>query len=688
MAAVSIIDVEVRDEAFKRFKDQFDIFQTAVKNQPAAWAAVSGQARNVEVAIASTNTAMSRLGAGQLNLSRQSIGIAKTFQGIADSSTKLAKNVAGITRDLVRWVGFGSIFTGLLGGGGLFGLDRMAKGVASTRQTALASGIGYGEAKAFDINYNRYGLDLSTVHRVAEARSNLQDIPAFGALGVSPEDRKNLDPAQLTVQMMKRARDKFNQGGGNQQYAEANQLTKFFSMDQLRTFSKASDEDLDKSASTFKKDAKEFDQGDPTQSAWVNLVSSLQRAGEKIDAVLVKGLADLAGPIGDLSEKFADAVKIFLSNPHLKEWIDQFGTGIENVARYIGTDKFKDNVTNFVDGVANMAAAIGRAIAWIDKLFTGNGDKTPGAKGGDVQNDGQPASKFTSWFPGLVPAKAPQVPTEGKAFLDTVASGESDGTYADQRNKTSGARGKYQFLDSTWKEISGKTGLSDFTPENQDRNAWSYAQERYKISTHGRDLGADVKTNQFQPSGLNKIWTSIPGGAEPNNQTPGWEDRLRQTENNYQQAETAKKPVSVDDAIKAATPTFHNDNDGYGTAIRRQLLANPGKAVSFDSGAKNAVMPSVPIDDAIKAAVPTFHDDDDRALRQQLRANPGKAISFDSSVKRAVGPNPDDAPKTPGKVSEVEPRTPARFASNGGARVTVYNNTGGNAIVSAGMAAV
>ena len=118
------------------------------------------------------------------------------------------------------------------------------------------------------------------------------------------------------------------------------------------------------------------------------------------------------------------------------------------------------------------------------------------------------------------------VPPEGRALLDSIAPGESDGSYAPQPS-SSGAKGRYQFLDSTWREVAGQTHLSAPTPENQDMNAWVYAQQRYRQST-GHDLLADLKAGTDPSAALNKTWTSLPGGAEHNNATDGFPARLRQ----------------------------------------------------------------------------------------------------------------------------------------------------------------
>lgn len=137
-----------------------------------------------------------------------------------------------------------------------------------------------------------------------------------------------------------------------------------------------------------------------------------------------------------------------------------------------------------------------------------------------------------------------------RRLLDAIAAGESGGydmmygggkfgSYADHprqaipiqsgpnAGKTSSAAGRYQFLGSTWDEVSKEFGLKDFSPESQDAGAWNWAAKIYTSKT-GRDLLADLEAGRTQDiaPALASVWTSIPGGIEPNKATAGFDARL------------------------------------------------------------------------------------------------------------------------------------------------------------------
>jgi muramidase (phage lysozyme) len=125
--------------------------------------------------------------------------------------------------------------------------------------------------------------------------------------------------------------------------------------------------------------------------------------------------------------------------------------------------------------------------------------------------------------PGLAPYQ--------KAFLNTLAGGESGGKYNIRYDGTptgapiadlsqhpnvlvptsggqkSSAAGRYMFTGSTWND----TGGGDFSPANQDTRAWALAADRYKQNTGG-DLATDLQKGGMTPGIMNALgstWTSL-----------------------------------------------------------------------------------------------------------------------------------------------------------------------------------
>lgn len=104
------------------------------------------------------------------------------------------------------------------------------------------------------------------------------------------------------------------------------------------------------------------------------------------------------------------------------------------------------------------------------------------------------------------------IPPEGAALLAAISSVESDRydmlnggeTFTEYRQHpgrvgrggSSTAAGKYQFVVGTWNQTAARYGLTDFSPENQDRGAWYLAQEQYRALT-SRNLYADLQEGRI-----------------------------------------------------------------------------------------------------------------------------------------------------------------------------------------------
>lgn len=208
-----------------------------------------------------------------------------------------------------------------------------------------------------------------------------------------------------------------------------------------------------------------------------------------------------------------------------------------------------------------------------------------------------------------------EVPQAGRALLDTIAGSESPGynvmygggkfedftdhprkavpiTSGPNVGKTSSAAGRYQFLGSTWDEVKKEAGLPDFSPDSQDRGAWYLANKTYKQKT-GRDLETDLTNAKGNPnaiagigSALSGVWTSLPGGIEPNRATGSFRQRFDQasapTEVSAAQRRPKVTPVDYDPFAPPSTSTGQ-DAAGIGS-VPPPLPADTGGRFTDTAG--------------------------------------------------------------------------------------------------------
>ena len=139
-------------------------------------------------------------------------------------------------------------------------------------------------------------------------------------------------------------------------------------------------------------------------------------------------------------------------------------------------------------------------------------------------------------FSGASSLASSNLSAEEKAILETIAGGESGGRY-DIINYVAGggtpayfsdfskhpfegqkgytAAGRYQILASNYDIYSKQAGVSDFSPESQDKVALEFAKDVYKRQTGG-NLVEDIKNPELHESITNVLkptWHGIKGGS-------------------------------------------------------------------------------------------------------------------------------------------------------------------------------
>ena len=391
MTVKSIIDIDINDQAFKGFSALFDKYQAALAKSPAMWAAVNKEVLNQRKhfeAIASEALAQRELTAlTNKELQNNSREVEKTeryWRGIARASSDVAGNIRDITRSLLKWTAITGIVSGLVGAGGLFGIDRLALGVASSRRSALGLGLGYGEQRAFSADFSRLVDPDSFLAGVAGAKLDVtRRVGLFGA-GLSAGEIGG-DTAQTGVALLQHLKQIADQTNPAlyAQVISARRLDQFVSPEDLQRLRNTSPAEFRSLVARYGQDRSAFNLPPAVAAAWQEFTTQMSRAGQGIENTFVKGLAPLAPGLTKLSESFEKVVRAFLGSPALERWIGTVDKALEKFAGYIGTDDFAQKVGSFVTGIGNLSEAIGSFFAW----FGG----TPAARGASVRDRGNRA---------------------------------------------------------------------------------------------------------------------------------------------------------------------------------------------------------------------------------------------------------------------------------------------------------
>lgn len=371
----SVLDIDVNDAKFAAFQASFTKYHDMLGKLPGKWKE-AGKATEENVTVLGRMTAallaqqelLSKTHTVQEKLGRETDHVDRAMQSLVRDSAQFAKNIAGATLSLLKWTGVFTLAGGLLGAGGLWGIEHLAMAGAGQRRSALGLGISTAEQQAFALNYGRLVDPHATLSNVAEAKSDYSRRWAFSAMGI--EDVENKNAAQLSAEAIARARKIMSEGELTQQRAQATGLLEIFgSLENLRRIRDTPDAQFRIAETGYKRDVGGLAVSPEILDRWQNFSNQLLRAGQTIENILITKLVGLATPLERLSESVVNSIATLTSNPRLAEWIEGFGKGIERVAKYIGSESFQSDLKSGADAVAAFGKAVASVVTWINGIF-------------------------------------------------------------------------------------------------------------------------------------------------------------------------------------------------------------------------------------------------------------------------------------------------------------------------------
>lgn len=545
MALKSVVDISVNSGEFQRFFDLFKKYQDALKQSPDAWrqaggeavAAAEGLVAGAEAiegiaqvthrtttetsaafgkgsqALGGQAEGMRKVAAGQSVASRLAQTQAHAWRDMAKSTRSFAGHITDATRSLLRWASITGVISGILGGGGLFGIDRLAASAGNSRRSALGLGVSPGEEKAFGLNFGRVVDSDRMLGGVNESLHDVTKRVSLYGAGLTEKDMAGKDTAGVSAELipaLKRLADQ-TPDAMMAQVMKARHLDQFIDLQGFQRLKNTPAGEIAGYGKQYQTDIGALDLSKQQQKAWQDLQIQLHRAGETIETMFTAKLTDLAPQIGHLSEAFTKAIGELLSNPNIGKWIDELAVGVKWLGDYIGSAAFHTDIDKFVDGIANLASAIGEAFTtlkgWID-WWKGNSAAdlaTKGGVNGPIQDDNPNAPGSPEW----------------KKRQDEIA--RSHGVAPDD----------FSWLHpSTWSHESSGGGL----PRGVRNNNWlnlSYVPGQGAAGSDGRfgvyntpEAGIAASENQllrYQANGFDTIGKIINRWAPPGeNDTAGY----------------------------------------------------------------------------------------------------------------------------------------------------------------------
>ncbi|ECZ3410319.1 hypothetical protein K4896_002909 [Salmonella enterica] len=676
MAAKSIVEIDVQDEKFQSFLEKFNEYQKALSELPEQWrGAVHGlgeAAKETErvrdgtegitkafadgvAALASVNDGLDRLNGNlekatktQTEFNRKSGGARNFLNKASKDAKSLAGHIKDATTSLLSWGTVLGLFSGLAGAGGLWGLNHLAGNASAQRFTAMGLGTTAGGLNSTAVDFQKaLGNPVGTLGAIRDAQLDLSKRWQFRAMGVDNPDR---DPAELLPEMIKAARDIFVRNGSTQQGAEAYGLTNYFTLDDLNRFKKMSDEEIDAMAKQAQQDTRRLQLTDQQLRQWQDFNIQLDRSKVSIGNTFIRGLAPLAPELGKLSDAFSGAIETVLKSPELGKWIDGLSDGIRRFGNYLASTEFQKDVEAFISGVERLGRVIGKVIDWISGKSDITADdiksrssilsdekRTDPVTSETYTPGGDDDPRVWSWLKGVKKffASGDVKPVDGKQ-ADVHAKGR---TIADRFNNPANLR--YAAGYETASTRSGKFVVFPSLDEGV--------------------LAAAKQLQIYGTKGINNIHDIISKWAPSNeNNTKAY---IGHVVNSTGRSEFEKLNLN-DTRTLAKLITAMSVKEGAGSRLSEgkviQIINNAGG--HFQESQKKSLQYINPSD----------------SVRGQYLAQYGSELPGTSTSNPVVQPVQQGSGKTDQILQQILDNQKRGHAQG----LVVYNNTGGNAIVS------
>ncbi|EBC3626419.1 hypothetical protein C0Z79_16585 [Salmonella enterica] len=676
MAAKSIVEIDVQDEKFQSFLEKFNEYQKALSELPEQWrGAVHGlgeAAKETErvrdgtegitkafadgvAALASVNDGLDRLNGNlekatktQTEFNRKSGGARNFLNKASKDAKSLAGHIKDATTSLLSWGTVLGLFSGLAGTGGLWGLNHLAGNASAQRFTAMGLGTTAGGLNSTAVDFQKaLGNPVGTLGAIRDAQLDLSKRWQFRAMGVDNPDR---DPAELLPEMIKAARDIFVRHGSTQQGAEAYGLTNYFTLDDLNRFKKMSDEEIDAMAKQAQQDTRRLQLTDQQLRQWQDFNIQLDRSKVSIGNTFIRGLAPLAPELGKLSDAFSGAIETVLKSPELGKWIDGLSDGIRRFGNYLASTEFQKDVEAFISGVERLGRVIGKVIDWMSGKSDITADdiksrssilsdekRTDPVTSETYTPGGDDDPRVWSWLKGVKKffASGDVKPVDGKQ-ADVHAKGR---TIADRFNNPANLR--YAAGYETASTRSGKFAVFPSLDEGV--------------------LAAAKQLQIYGTKGINNIHDIISKWAPSNeNNTKAY---IGHVVNSTGRSEFEKLNLN-DTRTLAKLITAMSVKEGAGSRLSEgkviQIINNAGG--HFQESQKKSLQYINPSD----------------SVRGQYLAQYGSELPGTSTSNPVVQPVQQGSGKTDQILQQILDNQKRGHAQG----LVVYNNTGGNAIVS------
>lgn len=370
MTVKSIVEVQVEDGKFQRFKALFDRYQEQLAKTPNVWksvgaqqAAMATQFERMTAAVMAQNALMLERKQDEARRLKDLSTTERLWTSISRNSSNLYRNVIGIGEGVLKW---GGLLAGVAGGAGLFGIGHLARGVAQTRQQAMGFGVSPAQLQAFGVNFGRIVDPASYLSQVTTMETDVTQRRAWYALmGGRPMTGNTSADA---IAFLNAARQFALRTPLSQLGTLAGAYGLPFSVEELMRMRGTGNAEWRQLETGAARDVGRFGLSTSAALAWQNLTTQFHRNRTVMFDQLALALGKLAGPLGQLSEGLTHAAVTLLGTPAVKQGITDLANWLKSFSGTLKSTDFENKLKGFAADVGTLASGmhvLAAAFRWV-----------------------------------------------------------------------------------------------------------------------------------------------------------------------------------------------------------------------------------------------------------------------------------------------------------------------------------
>lgn len=283
-----------------------------------------------------------------------------------DNSVKSAKSVAGFiagaTKDVAKWVAYAGSIAGLLAGGSIFGMNRLAAGVADRQRFAAGNLTSQNVVSAAKYNFGQTVDVDSLIGKISAAKIDPTQRHLLAMYGISP----NRSVQSILPDLLSKAQSLAKAGGANA--AADPRLNQLFSTEDIARLQ----QDRQLKTEQYNLDIKNLALTERQQQAWIELNQQIERAGGMITNTFVEALTPLAPELTQLSNEIAKAIKAFFDTGIVRGWILSLSAELERFVNWFKSGEYVGTMNSVISTLDSFGGALTGATRVFSSIF-GNG---------------------------------------------------------------------------------------------------------------------------------------------------------------------------------------------------------------------------------------------------------------------------------------------------------------------------